>query len=40
MKRVIMAAAAVLTLTAGAAFAQSFTHNAPPANQHQTTNGR
>jgi len=39
MKRMILAALAVLSMGVGTAFAQSFAHEAPPAGQHQTTNG-
>ena len=37
MKKFVLAAAAVLSLGASAAFAQSYSHPAPPANTHQTT---
>jgi hypothetical protein len=40
MKKFVLAAIAVLTLGSGSAFAQSFSHSAPPnANQHTVVNG-
>jgi hypothetical protein len=34
MKKLVLAAIAVLGLSAGSAFAQSFAHEAPPAPHH------
>jgi hypothetical protein len=39
MKRLILAALAVVTLGMGTAFAQSFSHESPPAGQHRTASG-
>jgi hypothetical protein len=39
MKRMFLVAAALLSLGAGTAFAQSLAHEAPPASQHSLTNG-
>jgi hypothetical protein len=40
MKRLILAAAAVLGLGVGGAFAQSYSHAAPPSDTHTAVNGR
>lgn len=40
MKKLILAAIAVLTLGAGVASAQSFSHGAPHSGQHDTGNNR
>jgi hypothetical protein len=39
MKRLILAALAVVTLGIGTAFAQSFAHESPPTGQHHTARG-
>ena len=37
MRQLILAAVAVLTLGVGSAFAQSYSHGAPPAGPHAVT---